>query len=104
MRAVFEELFSEHFLRPGDEAWARLFGEEPGDEISKFEQCAWRAGPDGVRVVAACDWFAGHVVQRIDTGDHTMHVLDVFDAGAASTCDGQLGFQALLDLEPGHDA
>ena len=26
-----------HFLRPGNEALARLFGEETGDEISKFD-------------------------------------------------------------------
>jgi flavin reductase (DIM6/NTAB) family NADH-FMN oxidoreductase RutF len=92
-----------HFLRPGNEALARLFGEETGDEIAKFEKCAWHAGPDGTPVIAACDWFAGHVVQRIDAGDHTMYLLDVIHAGAAGYRDGQLGSQELRDLDAGHD-
>lgn len=92
-----------HFLRPGNEALARLFGEETGDEISKFDKCAWHAGPGGAPVIAACDWFAGRVLQRIDAGDHTMYVLDVIDAGAASHRDGQLGSQELPDLDAGHD-
>ena len=59
-----------HVLRPGNEALARLFGEETGDEISKFDKCAWHAGPGGAPVIAACDWFAGRVLQRIDAGTY----------------------------------
>jgi hypothetical protein len=44
-------------------------------------------------------------VQRIDVGDHILHVLDVIDAGSsASVHTGQLGSQAVRDLEAGHDA
>ena len=93
-----------HLLRPGDDALARLFGEQTGDDIAKFEQCTWHTGPGGAPVITGCDWFAGRVVQLVDAGDHTMHLLDVVDAGtAASARDRQLGFQALRDLDPGHE-
>jgi flavin reductase (DIM6/NTAB) family NADH-FMN oxidoreductase RutF len=90
-----------HLLREGDEPLARLFGEETGDEVSKFDECEWRAGPDGVPIVGGCDWFAGRVRDRVDTGDHVMHLLDVFDAAQAAT-GAQLGYQQVRDLEPGH--
>jgi flavin reductase (DIM6/NTAB) family NADH-FMN oxidoreductase RutF len=94
-----------HVLRPGDESIARLFGEETGEEIDKFEHCRWRAGPGGAPIVEDCDWFAGRVRQRIDAGDHVVHLLDVLDDGNAErTAAGQLGFQALRDLDPGHSA
>jgi flavin reductase (DIM6/NTAB) family NADH-FMN oxidoreductase RutF len=94
-----------HFLRPGDKALARLFGEETDDEVPKFERCSWHPGPDGAPVIAHCDWFAGRIVQRIDVGDHILHVLDVIDGGSsASAHTGQLGSQAVRDLEAGHDA
>ncbi len=94
-----------HFLRPGDKDLARLFGEETDDEVPKFERCSWRPGPDGAPVIGVCDWFAGRIVQRIDVGDHVLHVLDVIEGGnSASARAGQLGFQAVRDLEAGHDA
>jgi flavin reductase (DIM6/NTAB) family NADH-FMN oxidoreductase RutF len=93
-----------HFLRPGDKALARLFGEETSDEIPKFEQCSWRAGPGGAPVIEHCDWFAGRIIDRVDVGDHVLHLLDVMEDGNAQSSDrGQLGFQALRDLEAGHD-
>jgi len=93
-----------HLLRSGDEALARLFGEQTGDDIAKFEKCTWHAGPGGAPVITGCDWFAGNVAHRIDAGDHTMHLLDVVEAGtAAPGRDGQLGFQALRDLDAGHE-
>jgi flavin reductase (DIM6/NTAB) family NADH-FMN oxidoreductase RutF len=94
-----------HFLRPNDTALARLFGEETDDEIPKFDRCAWHPGPDDTPVIADCDWFGGRIVQRIDVGDHVLHVLDLIDAGkTAPARPGQLGFQAVKDLDPGHNA
>jgi flavin reductase (DIM6/NTAB) family NADH-FMN oxidoreductase RutF len=93
-----------HFLRPGDKPLARLFGEETSDEVPKFEQCSWHAGPGGAPVIANCDWFAGRIIDRVDVGDHVLHVLDVMADGDAQSADrGQLGFQALRDLEAGHN-
>jgi hypothetical protein len=44
-------------------------------------------------------------MQRIDVGDHILHLLDVIDEGrSVSGHAGQLGFQAVRDLDPGHGA
>ena len=94
-----------HFLRARDIALAHLFGEETGDEVSKFDRCPWHPGPDDTPVLEGCDWFAGTVLQRLDTGDHVLHLLDVTDDGEASSADEpQLGFQAVRDFEAGHHA
>jgi flavin reductase (DIM6/NTAB) family NADH-FMN oxidoreductase RutF len=94
-----------HLLRPGDDHLARLFGEATGDDVAKFDLCAWAPGPGGAPVLAKCDWFAGRVAQRIDVGDHVLHLLDVGPEGAiVSRSHGQLGFQAVQELEPGHPA
>jgi hypothetical protein len=43
-------------------------------------------------------------LQRVDVGDHVLHLLDVIDEGEATRTDrGQLGFQAVRDLEAGHE-
>jgi len=92
-----------HILRPGDERLARIFGEETGDAVSKFEQCSWRPGPGGAPVIDGCDWFAGRIVERVDAGDHVLHLLDVADEGRATmTQKGLLGFQDVRDLAAGH--
>jgi flavin reductase (DIM6/NTAB) family NADH-FMN oxidoreductase RutF len=92
-----------HFLRERDLALAHLFGEETGDEIPKFDRCAWHPGPDDTPVLDGCDWFSGTVLQRLDTGDHALYLLDVTgDGEAASASEQQLGFQAVRDFEAGH--
>jgi flavin reductase (DIM6/NTAB) family NADH-FMN oxidoreductase RutF len=92
-----------HFLRPHDAPLARLFGEETGDEVSKFDRCRWQAGPADTPVLDGCDWFAGRVRDRVDVGDHVLHLLDVTDGGAAGTPgEGRLGFQAVRGLDAGH--
>jgi alkanesulfonate monooxygenase SsuD/methylene tetrahydromethanopterin reductase-like flavin-dependent oxidoreductase (luciferase family) len=59
-----------HLLRQGDQDLAHLFGGETGDEVDKFEDVEWHPGPNGSPVLARCDWFAGTITDRIDTGDH----------------------------------
>ena len=93
-----------HLLRPGDEGLARLFGEETGDEIAKFDHCEWSAGPNNTPVIAGCDWFAGRVIQRVDVGDHVMHVLDVTDAESRTGRTDQLSSRAVQDLDAGHES
>jgi flavin reductase (DIM6/NTAB) family NADH-FMN oxidoreductase RutF len=103
--AASAEMMAVHVLRPDDEPLARLFGELTADEVAKFDACAWHLGPGQVPVLDRCDWFAGRIGQRVDVGDHVLHVLDVIDAGEASrTASGQLGFQAVRAFEAGHDA
>jgi len=93
-----------HFLASDHVRLAELFGADTGDEIDKFEQCRWEPGPEGLPLVSDCTrWIAGHVIERVETGDHVGHLLEVFD-GAAGDWSGQLGFQAVKDLKPGHEA
>lgn len=92
-----------HVLDRGDEHLAHVFGELSGDDVDKLSLVPWSPGPDGVPVLDdAAAWFAGRVVDRVDLGDHTGLVLDVV-ACEVRRWDGQLGFQALKDLDPGHD-
>jgi len=80
-----------------------LFGGQTGDEVDKFARCAWRAGPRGLPILAACPtWFAGTIVERIDLGDHVGHLLEPF---AAELQDGEITyFQDVKDIGPGHPA
>ena len=82
---------------------AQLFGGETGDEVDKFERCAWRAGPGGLPILAGCpSWFAGAILSRHDLGDHEGFLLEPFDARHEP---GELlYFQDVKDIEPGHEA
>jgi flavin reductase (DIM6/NTAB) family NADH-FMN oxidoreductase RutF len=92
-----------HILRQGDQATARLFGEETGDEVAKFEHVRWHEGPSATPVLDGVDWFAGRVRDRIDVGDHVLHLLDVAGEGDARFAGArQLGFQAVRGLVAGH--
>jgi flavin reductase (DIM6/NTAB) family NADH-FMN oxidoreductase RutF len=46
-------------------------------------------------------WFAGRVLDRFDAGDHVAFLLEPF-AAAAGPVEGQLGFQDVRGLRPGH--
>jgi flavin reductase (DIM6/NTAB) family NADH-FMN oxidoreductase RutF len=102
--AAAAETLVVHLLRPGDGGLARLFGETSGDEIAKFDLCEWSAGPNNTPVIAGCDWFAGRVIDRVDVGDHVMHLLDVTDAESRTGRTDQLGSQAVRDFEAGHQS
>lgn len=94
-----------HVLAADDRALAELFGTETGDDADKFSGCAWRAGPDGVPVLNdARAWFSGRVVERIAFGDHVGFLIEP-DAGELGAGEKRLlTFQAVKDLDPGHDA
>ena len=82
---------------------ARLFGSLTGDEIDKFERCAWHDGPEGVPILDDCpNWFAGRVLQRLDAGDHQAQLLEPIAVGAGPA--SQLSFHRAKRLEPGHEA
>jgi flavin reductase (DIM6/NTAB) family NADH-FMN oxidoreductase RutF len=94
-----------HFLGDDDRGLAELFGGETGDEVDKFERCSWRPGPNGVPVLDGVKgWVAGAVAGRFDVGDHVAFVVEAEAGGYEEAADGQLGFQAVKDVEPGHDA
>ena len=91
-----------HFLGAEQLELAKLFGGETGDEVDKFELCAWHEGPAGIPVLDdAPGWFAGRVLDRHDVGDHLALLLEPThseDRGDAV----DLGFQDVKGIHPGH--
>ena len=91
-----------HLLGDEHRAIAELFGGETGDEVDKFELCAWRPGPGDAPVLDDCvGWFAGRVLERHRLGDHVGMLLEPFDGedrGGAP----ELGFQDAKEIDPGH--
>ena len=83
---------------------AELFGSETGDEVDKFERCAWHPGPEGIPVLDGCgNWFAGRVLDRVPAGDHTALLLEPFEA-ASEPGEGAFAFHRAKRMEPGHEA
>jgi flavin reductase (DIM6/NTAB) family NADH-FMN oxidoreductase RutF len=81
-----------------------LFGSQTGDEVDKFAACAWHEGPEHAPVLDDCpDWFAGRVLERLDTGDHQALLLEPF-AGGAGPATTQFDFHRAKRFEPGHEA
>jgi flavin reductase (DIM6/NTAB) family NADH-FMN oxidoreductase RutF len=91
-----------HLLRQGDHDLAHLFGGETGDEVDKFEDVKWGPGPDDCPVLARCDWFAGTITERVDTGDHVAFVLAPHAGRCEQSRTRQLGMQEIGDIEAGH--
>lgn len=91
-----------HVLRRGDEDLARLFGAETGDEVDKFEGVEWFTGPDGCPVLARCDWFAGSIIEHVDTGDHVVFLLAPHAGRCKRSETRQLGIHEIGDVEAGH--
>jgi flavin reductase (DIM6/NTAB) family NADH-FMN oxidoreductase RutF len=93
-----------HWLADDDRDMAELFGGETGDEVDKFEHCSWAPGPSGVPVLDGVKgWVAGPVVGRFEAGDHVAFVVDAEKGAALEPGSDELGFQAVKDLEPGHE-
>jgi len=94
-----------HVILRENIALARLFGEETGDEVDKFAQCAWTTGPHGVPILDEADaWFVGRIVDRVDLGDHLGHLLVPVEAQVRGPIAGMVTFADLRDVAPGHDA
>lgn len=91
-----------HYPSSDQVALAELFGGETGDETDKFAEVAWHQTPDGGVVLDDVGrWFTGRVSEIVDLGDHVGFVLEPL-SGEAAPWPGQLGFQQLRDVEPGH--
>jgi flavin reductase (DIM6/NTAB) family NADH-FMN oxidoreductase RutF len=91
-----------HVLRRGDEDLAQLFGAETGDDVDKFEDVEWSAGPDGCPVLTRCDWFAGTILERVDTGDHVGFLLAPRGGRCERSGTPPLGIQEIGDVPAGH--
>lgn len=97
------EYLGVHFPTPAQRDLAERLGTQTGDEVDKLGAEAWHPGPQGVPILdEVARWFVGHILERFDAGDHVAFLLDPVD-GAARDGLEQLGFQAVKDLDPGHD-
>ena len=93
-----------HLLGDDDRHLAELFGAETGDEVDKFERCAWSTGPADLPILDDVEgWFAGRVIQRTSFGDHVGHVLEPIAAHGRPP-ERPLTLGEVTDLDPGHDA
>ena len=93
-----------HLVGVENEDLAELFGSQTGDEIDKFDRCAWHAGPAGAPVLDECEnWFAGRILRRVDAGDHCALLLDPFEAHASAD-ERPFTFHRARRIEPGHEA
>jgi flavin reductase (DIM6/NTAB) family NADH-FMN oxidoreductase RutF len=101
--ATTSTVLAVHALRRGHHALAGLFGARTGDDVDKFERCSWQPGPAGVPVLDGCDWFAGRVTARLDTGDHVCHVLDPLAGGVLTDDEPQLSFSDVRDVDAAHE-
>jgi flavin reductase (DIM6/NTAB) family NADH-FMN oxidoreductase RutF len=98
--AVRAEVLVVHRLRANQHEIAEHFGGTSAyDDPTKLTGCEWTPGPGGAPVIAGCDWFAGRVLQRVDTGDHVLFHLAPIDGRARET--DQLGSQEAFDIEAG---
>lgn len=91
-----------HLLRAGTGGLAERFGGETGDEVDKFDGIDWRPGPDGCPVINGLDWFAGSIVDRVDTGDHVAFVLVPTDGECERRHVRQLWYAEISHVEAGH--
>lgn len=92
-----------HVVPEGAGDLARLFGEETGDEVDKFERCRWEPGPHDVPLIEGCaDRFVGRVLETRPVGDHTAFLLEPVDveAGGGSF----FPFRQAQEFDPGHEA
>lgn len=106
--AANTEHLAVHLIAREHTELAQLFGGETGDSVDKFAECRWAEGPFGLPVLTdAGVWFAGRVVDRIDVGDHTGHLLAPV-AGEVRHRDPDLSAWVSLaigdSIEPGHSA
>jgi flavin reductase (DIM6/NTAB) family NADH-FMN oxidoreductase RutF len=76
--AMFAEAIAVHFPSEDDIDLAELFGGATGDDLDKFEQCAWSTGPSGVPLLDRLpNRFVGRRLTVLDHGgDHVCVILE----------------------------
>lgn len=98
------EVVAMHLVPATADDLVALFGSQTGDEIDKFEHCAWHEGPDGVPILDDCpNWFAGRILDRLPAGDHEALLLDPIAAGTGGDS-SQFDFHRAKRFPPGHEA
>jgi flavin reductase (DIM6/NTAB) family NADH-FMN oxidoreductase RutF len=102
---VHATYFGVHFLSDGDLEVARLFGTKSGDDVDKFDHCAWEPGPEGLPLLAECTHrFTARRVALLDEGgDHVCLVLQPLEVAPASPFQ-PLRLSRATQLTPGHES
>lgn len=92
-----------HVLSRRDHPIAELFGGETGDEVDKFAECTWTAGPGGVPLLDDCpNRFVVERVTLLDAGgDHRCVVGRPVDAQRVAAVE-PLRLAGVLDIDAGH--
>ena len=102
--AIQAELLAVHFVPAQAQDLVELFGGETGDEVDKFERCAWRPGPGATPLLDACpNRFVGRVLERTDGGDHDAFLLEP-ELAERGTDAEEFSFHRAKRIEPGHEA
>jgi flavin reductase (DIM6/NTAB) family NADH-FMN oxidoreductase RutF len=97
------ELLVVHLVPERALALAELFGAQTGDEVDKFERCAWTPGPGGAPVLDECaSWFAGRVLRHSPAGDHAAFLLEPVQAQAGPR-EAPLMSGRALAIDAGHE-
>lgn len=98
------ELLAVHLIGDDQRDLAELFASETGDEVDKFDRCAWRPGPGGVPLLTeAPAWVVGTVLERYELGDHVGFLLSPVSE-SVNDDRSPLLLSAVRDLTPGHPA
>jgi len=93
-----------HLVPSSADQLVALFGSETGDEIDKFEHCAWHEGPEAVPILDDCpNWLVGRILRRLGVGDHDALLLEPI-SGGSNADPSQFDFHRAKRLEPGHKA
>jgi flavin reductase (DIM6/NTAB) family NADH-FMN oxidoreductase RutF len=102
--AMVSRVFAVHLPRADQHPLADLFGGTTGDEVDKFERCAWSPGPDGVPLLDDCpNRFVGERVEVAHTdADHVCVVLRPLRTDRDDGPANWLPFAAVKDITAGH--
>lgn len=102
-KSLQAKFFAVHVIPRDEGQLARLFGEETGDRIDKFQTCEWREGPHGVPILQdSSAWFVGEALMRLDLGDHIGHVLSPVAVSPDRELSEYLTFDDVKGFRAGH--
>lgn len=93
-----------HFLGHEQIDMAVRFGGQCGHEVDKFAglDVSMRAG--ATPVLSDCaHWFLGRILATLPINDHVAFALEPVESGGIPERQTLLGFQAVKDVDPGHD-
>ena len=93
-----------HFLGADQRDLAEHFGTNCSEQVDKFDGLDCQDGPAGTVIIqSSAYWFVGRVLGQLPTNDHVVFALEPIASDGTERPLALLGFQAVKDLEPGHE-